>query len=114
MSYEYSNDDWNNKGILLLADAYMAKGDDADAQVILESLIESKAKQEYLDEANKRLEAIKAKQAAKEAAEKKISYEEMKIKFNQTNKDENIMQEIKFEAEGATTPTDTTTTKQPN
>jgi TolA-binding protein len=114
VSYEYSNDDWNNKGMLLLADAYIEKGDDADAQVILESLIESKAKQEYLDEANKRLEILKAKQAAKEAAEKKISYDDMKVQFNQTHKDDDIMQEIKFEAEGATTPKDSTTTKQPN
>ena len=114
VSYEYSNDDWNNKGMLLLADAYIAKGDDADAQVILESLIESKAKQEYLDEANKRLETIKAKQAAKEAAEKKVSYDDMKVQFNQTHNDETIMQEIKFEAEGKDAPKDSTTTKQPN
>ncbi|MEO6303000.1 MAG: tetratricopeptide repeat protein [Bacteroidia bacterium] len=112
ISYEYSNDDWNNKGMLLLADAYIAKGDDADAQVILETLIDNKAKQEYIDEANKRLEALKAKQAAKVEAEKKITYDEMKVQFNQSNKDANIMQEIKFEAETAA-PKDSTIIDQP-
>jgi TolA-binding protein len=113
ISYEYSNDDWNNKGMLLLADAYMAKGDDADAQVILETLIDNKAKQEYIDEAKKRLEELKAKQAAKEAAEKKMSYDDMKVKFYETNKDADIMQEIKMEAENAIIPADSTNTQQP-
>ncbi len=113
ISYEYSNDDWNNKGMLLLADAYVEKGDDADAQVILESLIDNKAKQEYIDEAKKRLESIKAKQAAKAEAEKKITYDEMKVKFNQTNKDEDIMQEIKFEAEKTAPKDSTNTIEQP-
>ncbi len=113
ISYEYSNDDWNNKGMLLLADAYMAKGDDADAQVILETLIDNKAKQEYIDEAKKRLEELKAKQAAKEEAQKKTSYDEMKVKFYETNKDADIMQEIKMEAEKSTAPADSTNSKQP-
>ncbi len=113
ISYEYSNDDWNNKGMLLLADAYMAKGEDADAQVILETLIDNKAKQEYIDEAKKRLEALKAKQAAKVEAEKKMSYDDMKVKFYETNKDAGIMQEIKMEAEGSTTPSDSTNITQP-
>ncbi|MDO9000299.1 tetratricopeptide repeat protein [Sediminibacterium sp.] len=102
ISYEYSNDDWNNKGMLLLADAYIAKGDEADAQVILESLIDNKPKQEYIDEANKRLDSLKAKQEAKQAAENKMSYDDMKVQFNQSLKDSSIMQEIKFEAEGKT------------
>lgn len=113
ISYEYSNDDWNNKGMLLLADAYTAKGDDADAQVILETIIDNKAKQEYIDEAKKRLEELKAKQAAKEAAEKKMSYDDMKVKFYETNKDAGIMQEIKMEAEDSTTPADSTNITQP-
>ncbi len=113
ISYEYSNDDWNNKGMLLLADAYMAKGEDADAQVILETLIDNKAKQEYIDEAKKRLEALKAKQAAKVEAEKKMSYDDMKVKFYETNKDAGIMQEIKMEAEGSTAPADSTNITQP-
>ena len=62
ISYEYSNDDWNNKGMLLLSDTYIAKGEYADAQVILESILEEKTKQEYVDEAKKRLTLLKEKQ----------------------------------------------------
>ncbi len=113
ISYEYSNDDWNNKGMLLLADAYMAKGEDADAQVILETLIDNKAKQEYIDEAKKRLEELKARQAAKEETQKKMSYGDMKVKFYETNKDANLMQEIKMEAEGSNAPADSTNSIQP-
>jgi tetratricopeptide (TPR) repeat protein len=90
MSYEYSNDDWNNKGMLLLADAYLAKGENADAQVILESVIEGKAKQEFVDEATKKLEALKAKQANdNQQQENRLApeNEEMKLEFNQTKKD---------------------------
>ncbi len=82
IGYEYSNDDWNNKGMLLLADTYIAKGDDADAQVILETIIDGKPKQIYLDEAKAKLDALKAKQAQKEAdAAKQKSSEEMIIDF---------------------------------
>lgn len=108
ISYEYSNDDWNNKGMLLLADAYMAKGDDADAQVILETLIDNKPKQEYIDEANKRLEIIKAKETAKAEKEKLNPDSEMKVQFNQSAKDSSLMQEIKFEAENPVVPNNTT------
>lgn len=82
IGYEYSNDDWNNKGMLLLADAYMAKGDDADAQVILQSLIDNKPKQEYIDEAARRLEMLKAKQEAAEAARKDAESKAMNVEFN--------------------------------
>ncbi|MBK7818009.1 MAG: hypothetical protein IPJ60_11045 [Sphingobacteriaceae bacterium] len=81
IGYEYSNDDWNNKGMLLLADTYIAKGDDADAQVILETIIDGKPKQIYLDEAIAKLEALKAKQAKKEEEAKQRSSEEMKMEF---------------------------------
>lgn len=75
MSYEYSNDDWNNKGMLLYADALIAKGDEADAQVILETIISNKPKQVYLDEAQAKLDALKAKQAKKEEEAKRPATE---------------------------------------
>jgi TolA-binding protein len=94
MSYEYSNDDWNNKGMLLLADAYLAKGDDADAQVILETIIDGKPKQIYLDEAQAKLNAIKEKQAKKEeeAAKQKQS-SEMKLENKDGGADPNLFNE---------------------
>lgn len=97
IGYEYSNDDWNNKGIILLSDAYIAKGDDADALVILETLIDNKPKQEYIDEAIKRLEIIKAKETEKAEKEKQAPQSDMKIKFNQTENDANLLDDLKLE-----------------
>ncbi len=71
VSYEYSNDEWNNKGMLLLADGYLAKGDEADAEVILQTVIDSKPKKELLDEATQKLTQLKEKQLLeKQNAEK--------------------------------------------
>lgn len=112
ISYEYSNDDWNNRGMLLLADAYLAKGDAADAQVILETIIDGKPKQEYIDEARKRLEDLKAKQQQQQVTPD-AQKQEMKIDFNQTPKDEDLFDKMYREMqEKGTTPT-TTTTSQP-
>jgi len=91
ISYEYSNDDWNNKGMLLLADAYIGMNNDPYAQVILETIIGGKVKQEYVDEANKRLAALKARQIKETPPPQEGSNDpqgkEMKIEFNQTKKD---------------------------
>jgi TolA-binding protein len=89
VSYEYSNDDWNNKGMLLLADAYTAMNDDPDAQVILETIITGKVKQEYVDEANKRLSILKARQVKESPSQTSATpgSKEMKVEFNQTKKD---------------------------
>ena len=99
--------------MLLLADAYMAKGDDADAQVILETLIDNKPKQEYIDEAKKRLDIIKAKEAEKVEKEKLNQNMDMKVRFNESEKDSSIMQEIKFEAETPAVPSNTINIQQP-
>ena len=90
ISYEYSNDDWNNKAMLLLADAYVAKGDEADARVILETIIDGKPKAEYLDEANKKLNELKAKQEAKLLQQQNQQNNEMKIDFNNGKKDDGL------------------------
>jgi tetratricopeptide (TPR) repeat protein len=87
IGYEYSNDDWNNKGMLLLADAYLESGNDADAQVILQTLIENKPKQEYMDEAQKRLELLKLKQQKAEATRVEAQNKTMQINY-QENKSE--------------------------
>ncbi len=110
ISYEYSNDDWNNKGMLLLSDTYIAKGEDADAQVILESIIEEKVKQEYVDEAKKRLDILKAKQLKENPLPPPNTPapqgREMKVEFNQTRSDSSLFNtetEIKESAAPTTT-----------
>ena len=99
--YEYSTDDWNNRGMLLLADAYMAMGENTDAKVILEGLIDNKPKQEFLDEAKKRLEALNAKNVAPEAPANKTMpvTNPMEIQFNQSKKDSALYNNMDKEAE---------------
>src|SRR5690606_32983907 len=81
IGYEYSNDEWNNKGMLLLADAYLANNDDANAEVILQTIIENKPKQEFIDEAQKRLDELQAKRNATSNSQQS---QDMKVQFNQT------------------------------
>jgi TolA-binding protein len=109
IGYEYSNDDWNNKGMLLLADAYMAKGEDADAQVILETIINGNVKPEYVDEATKKLALIMAKLEQQQMENAAQPSEQMKVRFNQTKSDSTL---FKPELEIKTTPT-STITEQP-
>lgn len=60
IGYDYSNDDWNTKGLLLLADAYIAKGELSDAELMLKTVIDGKTKAEYIEEAVKKQDQIKA------------------------------------------------------
>ena len=103
ISYEYSNDDWNNKGMLLLADSYMAKGDDADAEVILNTILEGKPKQEYMDDATMKLQKLNAKKVEKEKGElqnlKKMTPIEMKVEFKQSLKDTTMFDKIREDEE---------------
>jgi tetratricopeptide (TPR) repeat protein len=109
VSYSYTNDDWNNKGMLLLADAYTAKGDDGDAKIILQTIIDNKAKQEYIDEANSRLGEIRAREEAKTKAETQQQGKEMKVEFNQNKKDEDLFDKMykDYEQKNNATPTNT-------
>ncbi|MBK9285324.1 MAG: tetratricopeptide repeat protein [Sphingobacteriaceae bacterium] len=91
IGYEYTNDEWNNKAMLLLADAYMANNEFADAQVVLESIIEGKVKQEYVDEANKKLEELKAKTRKNEEP---LENKSMNIEFEQSQKDKDVQNQV--------------------
>ncbi len=91
ISYSYTNDDWNTKGMLLIADCYSAKGDDKDAEVILQSIIDGKPKQEFIDEAQKRIDTIKEKQKARLLLEQSAA-PEMKVEFKSTSGDKNLFE----------------------
>jgi len=94
MSYNYSNDDWNTKGLLLLSDAYIAKGDDVDAELMLQTIIDAKQKQEYLDEATKKLEQIKAKKNLKLNNESSNNSKDMKVEFNSGNQEKDLFDKL--------------------
>lgn len=94
VSYEYSNDDWNNKGMLLLADAYIAKGDKSDARVILETIIDSKPKAEFLDQAKQKLAAIMASERTIiENKEVIPPSEDLQVEFQENTNDKGLFQQ---------------------
>lgn len=92
ISYDYSNDDWNTKGLLLLADAYIAKGEDGDAELMLQTVIDGKPKQEYVDEANAKLEQLKSKKAMR--ADQLNSQSEMKVEFKENKSDKDLFDQL--------------------
>ncbi len=93
ISYEYSNDDWNTKGLILLADSYIAKGDDGDAELMLQTVIDGKPKQEYLEEATKKLEALKARKAA-QIIQAAPEAKDMKIEFKESKGDKDLFDQM--------------------
>lgn len=93
VGYEYSNDDWNTKGLLLLADSYIAKGDDADAELMLQTVIDGKPKQEFIDEATAKLEKLKTKKSARMLQEQQNG-NEMKIEFKETKADKDLFDQL--------------------
>jgi TolA-binding protein len=94
ISYDYTNDDWNNKGLLLLVDSYMAVGNDSDAEMMLHTIIDGQPKQEYIDEANKKLEQLKAKNALKTIQQQPVNNTDMKIEFKETNADKDLFDQL--------------------
>jgi TolA-binding protein len=119
IGYEYSNDDWNTKGMLLLADAYLAKGADADAEVILQTVIDNKPKKEYLDEATEKLNALKSKQQMRTVAPTEggaAPNEGMKVEFKENNKQEgDLFDKLydEYQKTNATPPSTLTPQEQP-
>ena len=94
ISYEYSNDDWSNKGLLLLADSYIAKGDDADAELMLQTVIDGKPKQEYIDEATSKLEKLKAKKSLRVIQESDNNNELKGIEFKEQKGDKDLFDQL--------------------
>lgn len=85
IAYDYSTNDWNTKGILLMADVYIEKGDAKNAEAFLQNVIENSDKPEYVDIARQKLQELRDKQAAKEAQKKQE--EQMRIQFENPGKD---------------------------
>ncbi len=87
INYQYTNNDWNTKGLLLAADVYISKGEDQTAEATLQAVIDNSGKQEYIDEAKKKLQEIKDKQNSKLAPGQEP---EMKIEFNNTESNQRL------------------------
>ncbi len=84
VGYTYSNNDWNTKGMLLMSDVYAEKKEYANAEAILQSVIENAEKTEYIDIAKQKLQEIKDKQQQREMENKQ---EDMQIQFRNKGND---------------------------
>ena len=76
----------------MLSDAYITQGDDAGAELMLQTIIDGKQKQEYVDEANAKLAQIKAKKNARINSE--TQPKEMKIEFKTENQDKDLFDQL--------------------
>jgi len=85
VGYTYSNNDWNTKGLLLMSDVYSEKKEYANAEAILQSVIENADKAEYIDLAKQKLQEIRDKQQSRQQEEKPT--DDMKIQFQNKGKD---------------------------
>jgi len=92
--------------MLLLADAYLGKGEKADARVTLQAILDSKPKPEYEEEARKKLAQLDAEEAKNNVAPEQ---KDLKINFDQSGGDERLFKSD----EDKTAPAPPTGTVQP-
>jgi hypothetical protein len=79
--------------------------------VILETIIDSKPKQEYLDEATKKLEVLKAKQGGEKVQPEESKDKELKLQYKESKKDEDLFDKMYKESQEKNTPVNTGTTQ---
>ena len=93
ISYPYSNDYWNTKGMLLLADAYIALNENANAKIILQTIIDGKGKQEAIDEAQQKLNSINEIENQK-ALNLKVEQTDLKLNNTNSNSDKDLFDKL--------------------
>jgi tetratricopeptide (TPR) repeat protein len=89
IGYPYSNNDWNTKGMLLMADVYAERKEYANAEAVLQSVIENADKAEYIDLAKQKLQEVRDKQNLRTGGQGADG--DMQIQFN--NKGMDVMLE---------------------
>ncbi|MFL5754245.1 MAG: tetratricopeptide repeat protein [Bacteroidia bacterium] len=65
INYAYTNNVWNTRGLLLMADVYLAKDEDTNAEATLQAVIDNSGIPEYIEEAKVKLKTLKDKQNSK-------------------------------------------------
>jgi len=85
VGYTYSNNDWNTKGMILMSDVYAERKEYANAEAVLQSVIENADKAEYIDIAKQKLQEIKDKQQQRLQEEK--PKDDMQIQFQNKGND---------------------------
>jgi TolA-binding protein len=103
INYAYTNNNWNTKALLLMADVYLAKGEDQNAEATLQAVIDNSGIPEFIEEAKAKLQALKDKQ---EKAKMPQNEKDMEILFDNTETNQRLF-------DNTTAPSDTTNTIQP-
>lgn len=93
ISFPYTNDYWNNKGMLLLADAYIALNENANAKIILQTIIDGKGKQEFIDEAQQKIKSIDEIENQK-ILNLKVEQTDLKINNTTNNSDKDLFDKL--------------------
>ncbi len=98
ISYPYTNEDWNNKGMLLLADAYISLNEQSNAKIILQTIIGGKGKQEFIDEAQLKLKNILEAENQRTMSPQPDNTE-LKIENKQSNSDKDLFDKLYEESQ---------------
>jgi TolA-binding protein len=101
INYSYTNNVWNTKGLMLMADVYLAKGEDQNAEATLQAIIDNSGIPEYINEAKQKLQALKDKQNNKLTPQNE---KDMEILFDNTQTNQRLF-------DTPVTPADTTKPK---
>ena len=80
--------------MLLLADSYIANGDDSAAELMFQTVIDGKPKQEYIDEATTKLEKLKAKKALRVIQESGNANELKGIEFKEQKGEKDLFDQL--------------------
>ncbi|MDP2386890.1 MAG: tetratricopeptide repeat protein [Bacteroidota bacterium] len=78
-NYPYSTQDWNTKAMLMMADVYIDKGEEQNAEAVLQTIIDNTTNEEYINMAKQKLQVLKDKQNMRLANPVE---EDMKVEFN--------------------------------
>lgn len=101
-NYPYTTQDWNTRALLMMADVYIDKGEDQNAEAALQTIISNSDNPDYINQAQEKLQALKDKQNMRLAPKAESA---MEVKFNNSG-NSNL-----YETTPATT--DSTQTIQP-
>jgi TolA-binding protein len=78
-NYAYTTQDWNTRALLMMADVYIEKGEEQNAEAALQTIISNSDNQEYIKQAQEKLQALKDKQNSRLAPP---GGQNMEVKFD--------------------------------
>jgi TolA-binding protein len=78
-NYPYTTQDWNTRALLMMADVYMEKGEEQNAEAALQTIISNSDNPDYIKQAQDKLQALKDKQNLRLVPQ---GQQNMEVEFN--------------------------------